>query len=60
MLPLFAWIDEDRVRTTIDDPRIKPRPTFHYRLPNAQVSDSLWSLAEDWNRWVVVETLADR
>tara|TARA_R110000787_G_scaffold8895_44_gene30733 strand:+ start:732 stop:1709 length:978 start_codon:yes stop_codon:yes gene_type:complete len=59
MLPLFAWIDEDRVRTTIDDPRIKPRPTFHYRLPNAQVSDSLWSLAEDWNRWVVVETLAD-
>ena len=33
-------------------------PTFHYRLPDARVSDPGWSIAPDWNRWVCVERLA--
>ncbi len=59
MLPMFAHIDADRVRATIDDPKIKSRPTFHYRLPNCDIDDPRWSLATSWNFWCVVEQLAD-
>jgi hypothetical protein len=37
---------------------VKPRPAFHYRLPNCMVDEADWTLAEEWNRWVVVERLA--
>lgn len=57
MLPLFAWIDEDRVRSCVPDTRIKARPTFHYRLPDARIGEPGWSLALEWNRWCVVERL---
>lgn len=60
LLPLLAHIDEHRVRQTIDDARIKPRPTFHYRLPNCLVGTQDWSLASAWNLWCVVEELACR
>lgn len=58
MLPLLAHIDEERVRAVVDDDRIKPRPTFHYRLPNCQIERPDWSLALSWNLWCVVEALA--
>lgn len=58
MLPLFTWLDEDRVRASVSDVRIKPRPTFHYRLPDAKIGQPDWSLALEWNRWCVVERLA--
>jgi len=59
MLPLFAEIDADRVRATVDDPKIKSRPTFHYRLPNCQIDDPQWSLNASWLRWCWVEQLAN-
>lgn len=59
LLPLLAEIDEGRVRARVDDPRIKPRPAFHYRLPNCSVERDDWSLAQAWNLWVVVERVAD-
>jgi hypothetical protein len=59
MLPLFAHIDSERVRETIDDPKIKARPTFHYRLPNCRIDDPQWSLANSWNLWCLVEKLAN-
>ncbi|QIE43614.1 amidoligase family protein [Meridianimarinicoccus aquatilis] len=58
LLPLFGHLDEPRVRAKLDDPRIKPRPTFHYRLPDANIGMLDWSLCLEWNRWVVVERLA--
>lgn len=58
MLPLFAEIDQETVHSLIEDPRIKARPTFHYRLPNAQFSDPLWGIVREWNRWVEIERLA--
>lgn len=58
MLPLFSWIDADRIQAALDDSRIKGRPTFHYRLPNACLDDTQWSLASEWNRWCRVEHLA--
>lgn len=59
MLPLFLWLDADRVRRKIPDKLVKPRPTFHYRLPDANIRDSRWSLTLEWNRWCVVERLAE-
>lgn len=59
MLPLFLWLDEKRVRAKIQDKLVKPRPTFHYRLPDANIREPLWSLSLEWNRWCVVERLAE-
>ena len=58
MLPLFAYLDEDRVRQTIDDDRIKARPTFHYRMPNCEIDRPGWAIGEVWRPWVEVEKLA--
>lgn len=60
MLPILSEIDSDRVRRAIDDPKIKARPAFHYRLPNCQIEKASWSLAGEWNLWCVVEELANR
>ena len=58
LLPLFAHVDEARVMAVIDDPLVKPRPAFHYRLANSLVDEPGWSIAEPWNRWVRIERLA--
>jgi hypothetical protein len=58
LLPLFLFLDEARVRAVLPSAKINGRPAFHYRLPDARVSDPGWSIAPDWNRWVAVERLA--
>jgi len=58
LLPLFAFLDEDRIAEAVDMTLVKPRPTFHYRLPNASLGVRGWSVAQEWNRWVQVERLA--
>lgn len=58
MLPLFAFIDEARVRRKLPEEKINARPTFHYRLPDMALGDKEWGLATEWNRWVRVEGLA--
>ncbi len=58
-LPLFAHIDEPRVRDVVDDDRIKPRPTLHYRLPNCDIDVDGWSVSTAWNHWLQVELLAN-
>lgn len=58
VLPLLTYLDEERVRAVLPEEKIRKRPTFHYRLPDARVSDPGWSIAPDWNRWVAVERLA--
>lgn len=57
-LPLFAHLDEARVRRTVDSVLIKPRPTYHYRLPNCDIDDPTWGIHRSWNRWCTVEALA--
>jgi hypothetical protein len=59
MLPLFAHLDEARVRNAIDDPRIKPRPTFHYRLPNCDIDNPQWNIDNCWFAWLEVERLSN-
>jgi hypothetical protein len=58
MLPVFAAIDLERIRARGGDSKLKPRPAFHYRLPNSEVDRPDWGVVEDWNRWVAVERLA--
>ncbi|HYG86384.1 MAG TPA: amidoligase family protein [Azospirillum sp.] len=58
LFPLFAHLNPQALFAKISDRRVRPRPTFHYRLPNARVEEPGWSLAQDWNRWVAVEELA--
>lgn len=60
MLPAFACLRKDRVLAVAKErDQVKPRPTFHYRLPNCLVDDAGWSFALEWNRWVEVERLAE-
>lgn len=59
LLPLLAWIDGTRVRDTLPEEKIRPRPAFHYRLPNSYVDDERWHTFDAWNGWLLVERLAD-
>ncbi|HET6339660.1 MAG TPA: amidoligase family protein [Polyangiales bacterium] len=57
-LPLFAHYDLERVRAACQDPRVWGRPTFHFRLPNSEVSDQTWRISDEWKLWIEVERLA--
>ena len=59
MLPLFKFIDKEKVEAVVKDPRISARPTFHYRLPDCRIGSEIHNLAHAWNRWVEVEKLAE-
>jgi hypothetical protein len=59
MLPLFALLAPEQVRAApVEHHLIRPRPTFHYRLPDCRIDEADWSLADAWNGWVKVERLA--
>ncbi len=58
LLPLFAWLDEPRLRRVVDDPLVKARPALHYRLPDCEIDQPGWGLHTVWNDWVEVERLA--
>ncbi len=57
-LPLFLELDEERVRNVTDEPLIKPRPAFHYRLPDCRIDVPGWGLHVAWDDWLEVEALA--
>ena len=58
-LPLFMEIDADRVAQGEHGlGKVSARPTWHYRLPDCRVDEPQWSLAYEWNRWVMVEEVA--
>jgi hypothetical protein len=58
LLPVLAWLDEDRVRTRLPDEKISKRPALHYRLPNCRIDKPDWSITGEWNIWMRVEDLA--
>lgn len=58
MLPLFSTVDEEIIKTTVADDRVKARPAFHYRLANSCVDEPGWSIADPWSRWLKIEQLA--
>ncbi|MFC3051465.1 amidoligase family protein [Kordiimonas pumila] len=59
LLPLFAFLKEKLVRSLYgSEEKIHARPTYHYRLPNSEISRGDWSLMVEWGRWLAVEQLA--
>lgn len=61
MLPIFAALDKERVLKRVKEAQkalIKPRPAFHYRLPDCRVGQPGWTMEDEWNRWQLVEVLA--
>ncbi len=58
LFPLFAHLCPEHPSPLLSGDLVKPRPTFHYRLPNAQLSRPGWGAVEEWNRWLEVERLA--
>jgi hypothetical protein len=59
LLPLFMFLAPEKVRATVDDPRLKARPALHYRLPDCNIQDPDWGVVLEWNRWArTVEALA--
>ncbi|RXJ89520.1 hypothetical protein CRV01_08575 [Arcobacter sp. CECT 8983] len=59
LLPILAFINEDKVRAKLPKEKIKPRPAFHYRLSNSMIGNEGWEISEEWNRWILVENLAN-
>ncbi|MBB3189981.1 amidoligase family protein [Halomonas cerina] len=58
MLPLFAHLRPDYPDELLRSRLVRARPTFHYRLPNAQLAEPGWGAVTEWNRWLEVERLA--
>lgn len=59
LLPLLAHLDRERVLAGCDEPHlIKPRPAFHYRLPDCHIDRPDWTLAAAWEGWLAIENLA--
>ncbi|MEQ9330576.1 amidoligase family protein [Thalassobaculum sp.] len=56
MLPLFSLIDRPRVSRAVPDPRISARPSFRWRLPNAEFEIPPRSVAGRWTQWLRIET----
>lgn len=60
LLPLFAHLNADLLESYVRDPRIKSRPTLHYRLPDCDIDNPEWHFSSVWNDWVVLERIANR
>jgi hypothetical protein len=60
VLPLIAHIGAPDLEQRVEDwALVGSRPTFHYRLPNCELAQPDWSPARDWNRWVMIERVAE-
>ncbi len=57
MMPILALLEEEQVAKALEDEKNKPRPTFHYRLPNSRIEDPNWSFQDEWIRWQEIEKL---
>ena len=61
LLPVLEHLVPQAVHAALAPGQAKGgRPAFHYRLPEARVDEAGWSVAYEWNRWVVVERVAAR
>lgn len=59
MLPVFKHLEPELTDSLLKETLTSGRPAYHYRLPNCSIEDPEWSLADEWNRWVIVEILAN-
>lgn len=58
LLPAFEHLCPEALSAVPQGQLKGGRPTFHYRLAESRLGDPDWSLAYEWNRWVLVERVA--
>ncbi|MGM0598145.1 MAG: amidoligase family protein [Myxococcota bacterium] len=58
LLPVFAFINKDKIDDEIDSNLVQARPTYHFRMANCRIDEAEWNLQVEWNSWIVVEYLA--
>ncbi|MFQ6551692.1 amidoligase family protein [Aestuariibius insulae] len=59
MLPVFAHIAPDQTHAGLSgDEKVNARPAYHYRLPDSRIDEADWTLALEWNRWILIERIA--
>lgn len=58
MMPVWALDEPDMIQAILEEEKNKPRPAFHYRLPNSHVDDPDWSMGQELDYWMQVEALA--
>ena len=59
LLPILALVNEETVRRMLGDEKIGARPAFHYRLPDCRIDEPDWSIAHEWDKWALVEDVAE-
>lgn len=60
MTPILALDHQARIDRALGPGNsVRSRPTFHFRLPDCRLDEPDWTMAEAWNRWVMVERVAD-
>lgn len=61
VLPVLKFVDEARVTAALGEGvKIGARPAWHYRLPDCRIDAPDWSIAREWDRWLLVEEVAAR
>jgi len=60
LLPVLALMDSPKIDEALGDEKNRPRPTFHYRLPNSRIEDPDWSFRQEWGYWAKIEGLASK
>ncbi|WP_158970414.1 amidoligase family protein [Chachezhania sediminis] len=59
LLPAIAAVRPDEFQHYYPgNTTVKPRPAFHYRMPDSRLGTPGWSLAYEWRRWVLIERVA--
>lgn len=59
LLPAFAHLAPGQIDGKLKDgTETKPRPAYHFRLPDCRIDEADWSIAAPWSAWLATERLA--
>ena len=58
LTPLIDMLEPELAQAALGEEKRSPRPTFHYRLPDARLDEPDWSMRPDWMLWRLVEQAA--
>ena len=60
LLPIFKHMNPKLLEDApIEHDLVKPRPAYHYRLPNCSIGNPKWQIADEWRYWVEIDDLAN-
>ena len=60
LLPIFKHMNPKLLQDApIEHDLVKPRPAYHYRLPNCSIGNPKWQIADEWRYWIKIDDLAN-